>query len=243
MSSHPEPTAETPDQSAPKRSTAPTGGPQRKQGKSKKLANGIVALSSAAIIAVYAAGYFHIASAEAGITSVAPTALVASAATTPTATAASLLTPTASTATATTPATVSAPLATATAMTTAATTTTPAATSAPLATATVAATATPTTQPTQAVAASSTYKDGTYTGSGTSKHGGVTVAVVIKNGVIVSTEITASNTRYPISRIAALPGEVVAAQSASINFVSGATDSSMAFQTAVASALALAKGA
>jgi uncharacterized protein with FMN-binding domain len=69
------------------------------------------------------------------------------------------------------------------------------------------------------------------------------VAVTIKNGTIASVQITASNTRYPIARIAALPGEVVAAQSASIDFVSGATDSSMAFQTAVASALARAQGA
>ncbi len=191
MPSHPEPTPGGANQSAPKRSTAPTGAPQRKQEQRKKLANGIVALSSAAIIAVYAAGYLHTAPAAASVANVAPTALVASVATTSTATAASLLTPTAS----------------------------------------------------AAVAASATYKDGTYTGSGTSKHGGVTVAVTIKNGAIASAAITASNTRYPISRIAALPGAVVAAQSAGIDFVSGATDSSMAFQTAVASALALAKGA
>jgi len=238
MPSHPAPNPEEPNQSAPKRSTAPTSAPQRKQEQGKRLANGVVALSSAAIIAVYAAGYLHTASAAASVANAAPTPLVASIATTPTATAALLLTPTASAAaaTATTPATVSAPLVAATA-------TTPAAGAAPLSTATVAPTATPTAQPTQAIAAISIYKDGTYTGSGTSKHGGVTVAVVIENGVIVSSAITASNTRYPISRIAALPGEVVAAQSASINFVSGATDSSMAFQTAVASALASAKQA
>jgi len=224
MPSHPAPNPEEPNQSAPKRSTAPTSAPQRKQEQGKRLANGVVALSSAAIIAVYAAGYLHTASAAASVANAAPTPLVASIATTPTATAALLLTPTASAAAATATTPVSAPLVAATA-------TTPAAGAAPTA------------QPPQAIAANSTYKDGTYTGSGTSKHGGVTVAVVIKNGVIVSSAITASNTRYPISRIAALPGEVVAAQSASINFVSGATDSSLAFQTAVASALASAKQA
>lgn len=237
MPIHSEPSSEGHERSDVRRPTTPGGMPQRKQGAGKKLANGVVALSSAAIMAVYAAGYFHTAAAEAGITSAAPTAIVASVATTPTATAASLLTPTP-------PATTAAPLAStaaSTAATAATTATMPAATSAPLATATVVATATPTTQPTQAVAASATYKDGTFTGSGTSQHGGVTVAVVIKNGVIISSAITASNTRYPIARIAALPGEVVAAQSASVDFVSGATDSSMAFQTAVAGALALAK--
>ena len=209
MPSHPEPNPEGSNRSAPKRSTAPTSTPQPKQEKGKKFANGIVARSSAAIIAVYAAGYLHTASAAASVANVAPTALVASVVAPPTATAP----PTADTAT----------------TTVAPTATTPATAVAPLATATV--------------AASSTYKDGTYTGSGTSKHGGVAVAVVIKNGVIVSSAITASNTRYPIARIAALPGEVVAAQSASIDFVSGATDSSMAFQTAVTSALASAKRA
>ena len=216
--------------------TAPATRPRRKHDGGKKLANGIVALSSAAIVAVYAAGYLHTASAEASITGAAPTAIVASIATTPTAPAASLLTPTAGAA---------APTAT-TAI--AATTTTAAATAAvATATSTPTATAVPTqiaiAVPTQAAIASSTYQDGVYTGSGTSKHGGVTVAVTIKNGAIASVAITASNTRYPISRIAALPGQVVVAQSASIDFVSGATDSSRAFQMAVASALTLAKGA
>jgi uncharacterized protein with FMN-binding domain len=216
MSRYPESPPEDPQGAAPKRPVAPTGTPKRKPDGGKKFANGIVALSSAAILTVYAVGYVHTTAAAANA---APTAVIASVATTPIATAASLLTPTA----------VPTSVATATTATTAPATST----TAPAAT----------TQPTAALAASATYKDGTYTGSGTSRHGGVTVAVTIKNGVITSAAITASNTRYPISRIAALPGEVVAAQSASIDFVSGATDSSMAFHTAVASALALAKGA
>ncbi len=218
----PEPSSEGHDRSDVRRPTTPGGTPQRKQGTGKKLANGVVALSSAAIMAVYAAGYIHTAAA----TSVTPTAVVASVAIAAPTTAASRLTPTASAA-----------VATATAAMATAPTTAPA----PLATATVGVIATPTPQATQTATATAAYKDGTYTGSGTSKHGGVTVAVVIKNGAITSSAITASNTRYPISRIAALPGEVVAAQSASVDFVSGATDSSMAFQTAVAGALALAK--
>ncbi len=227
MQAHPEPASEGHDRSGVRRPATPGGTPQRKQGTGKKPANGVVALSSAAIMAVYAAGYIH--TAAAATTIVTPPAVVTIVATTSTTTAASLLTPTTSAAIAT--ATAAPTVIAATAVVTNTTT------------ATVGVIATPTTQATQTAAATSAYKDGTYTGSGTSKHGGVTVAVVIKNGVIVSSAITASNTRYPISRIAALPGEVIAAQSANIDLVSGATDSSTAFQTAVASALTQAKQA
>ena len=63
----------------------------------------------------------------------------------------------------------------------------------------------------------------------------------MQGGKIVSAKISQCLTRYPCSMIDALPGEVVAQQSAAVDFVSGATDSSMAFQQAVANALA--KGA
>jgi uncharacterized protein with FMN-binding domain len=83
----------------------------------------------------------------------------------------------------------------------------------------------------------SLYKDGTYTGSGTSRHGGVTATVTIQNGKIVSAAITSTSTRYPASAIASLPSAVVAQQGTNVDLVSGATDSSDAYLQAVDSAL------
>jgi uncharacterized protein with FMN-binding domain len=60
---------------------------------------------------------------------------------------------------------------------------------------------------------------------------------VVQNGKIVSADITGCGTRYPCSRIAQLPARVVAAQSAKVNRVSGATDSSVAYMRAVTAAL------
>ena len=84
---------------------------------------------------------------------------------------------------------------------------------------------------------SSGYRDGTYVGSGSSRHGGIEATVVITGGKIVSTRITQCLTRYSCSWIAQLPGEVVARQSAKVDMVSGATDSSRAFIQAVTNAL------
>ena len=50
--------------------------------------------------------------------------------------------------------------------------------------------------------------------------------------------LTRVTTQYPASRIAALPGQVVARQSARVDRVSGATYSVQAFQQAVQQALA-----
>lgn len=95
-------------------------------------------------------------------------------------------------------------------------------------------TAVPTTAPT---AVATGYRDGTYSGTGVSRHGDISVQVVVKGGKIVSDQIVQSSTRYPVSRIASLPGEVLAAQSTNVDMVSGATDSSMAYLGAVANAL------
>ncbi|MBI4494519.1 MAG: FMN-binding protein [Chloroflexi bacterium] len=81
------------------------------------------------------------------------------------------------------------------------------------------------------------YKDGTYTGSGQSRFGDVEVRVTIQSGRIAEVTITRATTRYPVSRIAALPGRVVARQSAQVDLVSGATYSALAFRTAVQQAL------
>lgn len=98
--------------------------------------------------------------------------------------------------------------------------------------------AAPTTAPQQAAPATTGYRDGTYTGAGNSRHGGIAVSVVIQGGKITSAAITDCQTRYPCSQISALPGQVLARQSANINRVSGATDSSSAYRLAVAAALA-----
>jgi len=95
---------------------------------------------------------------------------------------------------------------------------------------------------TSAPATTALYKDGTYTGTGTSRHGNISASVVVQGGKIVSAAITQCGTRYPCSDIASLPGQVVTRQSATVNFVSGATDSSQAYRGAIQNALAKAKG-
>jgi uncharacterized protein with FMN-binding domain len=82
------------------------------------------------------------------------------------------------------------------------------------------------------------YRDGTYEGSGTSRRGGVKVAVTIEDGLISDVRFTQVTTQYPVSRIAALPAQVVARQTAQVDRVTGATYSVQAFQQAVQQALA-----
>lgn len=85
------------------------------------------------------------------------------------------------------------------------------------------------------------YKDGTYSGWGRCRHGRIEASVVIEGGRIVSSEITQCLTRYSCSWIVGLPPQVVARQSADVDYVSGATESADAFYGAVAEALAKAK--
>jgi uncharacterized protein with FMN-binding domain len=100
------------------------------------------------------------------------------------------------------------------------------------------ATATPSTG-----ASASTYASGTYSGTGTSRFGNVNVSVTISNGKIANVQITGVTTKYPASRIASLPGQVVQNQTANVNAVTGATSSSQAFKQAVQQALAQALAA
>jgi len=83
----------------------------------------------------------------------------------------------------------------------------------------------------------SPYKDGTYTGTGTSRRGNVTVSVTISGGRISAVNLTKVATEYPASAIASLPAQVVATQSAQVNGTSGATYSAQAFRGAVQAAL------
>jgi uncharacterized protein with FMN-binding domain len=89
------------------------------------------------------------------------------------------------------------------------------------------------------------YKDGTYLGLGTSRHGDIQASVVIEDGKIVSALITQCLTRYSCTWIAPrtppgypdLPGQVVERQSPKVDYVSGATESSDAYSDAVSEAL------
>jgi uncharacterized protein with FMN-binding domain len=86
-----------------------------------------------------------------------------------------------------------------------------------------------------------TYKDGSYTGSGDSRHGGMQVKVVIKNGKIASANVASCSTRYSCSDVDPLVSEAVSRQGVPVHYVSGSTDSSQAYKQALTSALRQAK--
>jgi uncharacterized protein with FMN-binding domain len=128
-------------------------------------------------------------------------------------------------------------------ITEAASATTPAAAGNPPAasTATSAATATNTTTP----ASSGQYKDGTYTGQVASAfYGNLQVAAVIQNGAIADVQFlqypqdNGHSRQVSAKAIPILKQEAIAAQSAQVNIVSGATATSQAFQQSLADALA-----
>jgi uncharacterized protein with FMN-binding domain len=177
---------------------------------------GLVAISASAVAAIYMAGYLRTQSADASIAAAAlPTAAVAQSA--------------------------------------------PVATVAPTATSPQvvvqrrqgASRTAPAAQPTPTPASSSSsstqtqvaYKDGTYTGQGTSRRGDVWVSVQVQGGRIANVTITRSTLQYPLRDIQGLPAEVVQRQSAQVDTVSRATYSSDAFRGAVTQALAAAQAA
>jgi uncharacterized protein with FMN-binding domain len=194
-----------------------------RRGKRGRISNGLVGLSSAAIVSVYAVGYVRTQAAEDRLTAPIPAAAVAQATAQTDSRPASPTPPSAPT---------PAPFA-ARRQQVAPPVTTPT----PSAARPQQAAPTPTPRAAQAPAQSG-YRDGTYTGSGNSRHGGMAVTVVVAGGKITSAEITNCQTRYPCSKVGALPGQVVARQTAQVNYVSGATDSSTAYRQAVANALA-----
>ena len=101
--------------------------------------------------------------------------------------------------------------------------------------------ATPVAARNDSAAAARPLRDGTYTGWGTSRHGDIQSSVTVKDGRIVSASIAQCLTRYSCSWISALPPQVVARQSAEVDYVSGATQSSNAFYYGVLEALKQAK--
>jgi uncharacterized protein with FMN-binding domain len=85
------------------------------------------------------------------------------------------------------------------------------------------------------------YKDGTFYGWGTSRHGDIQAAVVIESGRITVARVERCLTRYSCSWITPIPPRILTKQATTYDYVSGATESSDAFQDAVAEALSQAK--
>ncbi|MGH9888462.1 MAG: FMN-binding protein [bacterium] len=81
------------------------------------------------------------------------------------------------------------------------------------------------------------WKDGTYFGWGTSRHGDIQMGIEIKDARIKSAFISECNTQYDCSWIRHLPKQVIDRQSAEVDFVSGATQSANALYRAVVNAL------
>lgn len=124
-------------------------------------------------------------------------------------------------------------------------TTTPATPTTPI-TSTVPATSTPAT--TAAVAPTAEYKDGTYTGSvANAFYGNVQVAAVISGGALTDVQFlqtpNSDGHSVQVNTMAApqLKSEAIAAQSAQVNVVSGATQTSQAFVESLGNALSQAK--
>jgi len=84
-------------------------------------------------------------------------------------------------------------------------------------------------------------KDGMFVGWGTSRHGDIQATVMVKDGKIVGAVISECLTQYSCSWISMLPQQVIDRQSAEVDFVSGATQSTNAFYYAVVNALKKAK--
>ncbi len=85
------------------------------------------------------------------------------------------------------------------------------------------------------------WKDGTYLGWGSSRHGDIQAAVVVEGGRIESATIAQCRTRYSCNVIDRLPPEVAQRQSPEVDYVTGATQSANAFYYAVVDALSKAK--
>ena len=94
----------------------------------------------------------------------------------------------------------------------------------------------------QGDSAAVTYKDGTHIGTGEGYNGQVTVAVRVSEGQITSVTVvsTGDDGEY-WDKAAAIIDEVVAAQSADVDAVSGATYSSNGLKEAIGNALAAAE--
>jgi len=224
----------------------------------QRISNGLITLSSAAIVAVYAAGYHRTSPAAHRFDSQIPqqrtSATIAIATPPPAANPSAAAAPPVSSSAApaikkntkrpSTPSRKAAPstgtdsagssASSTSAPSSASTTNPPAEAAAPP---TVAAPAAP---------AKSAYKDGVYLGWGSCRHGDIEASVTIQDGKIALVAISQCLTRYSCGWIAPkipgaglpdLPSQVVERQSPKVDYVSGATESSYAFADAVVAAL------
>ncbi len=227
-------------------------------GSRKKVANSLVAASSAAVLAVYAAGYARTWSAANRLDAQAAERRPALPYTPPTAPPIAELRPEAPNAPVASPSPDPAPesaakpslIASAEPVPTIAEVPSdapapvPVETPAPVATSTVEPVAAPAPAapaPAPPAPAAPRWKDGTYYGWGTSRHGNIQAEVVIEAGRIASATIAQCWTRYPCSVISHLPPQVAQRQSPEVDYVSRATQSVNAFYYAVVEALGKAK--
>jgi fumarate reductase flavoprotein subunit len=81
------------------------------------------------------------------------------------------------------------------------------------------------------------WKDGTWKGWGSCRHGDLEATVIIESGKIKNARITDCRTRYSCNIIDELPPEVVERQTADVDRVGGATESADAYYYAVYEAL------
>ena len=96
--------------------------------------------------------------------------------------------------------------------------------------------------PAPAARAKAKYRDGVYTGSGANPYGSLSVSLAVRRGKIAAVKITQYAMHYPQSFIdPQLPQEVVSMQTWRIYIVSGATASTYNFAEAVYNALKKAK--
>lgn len=198
---------------------------------SKKMPKRLVALSASAVAAIYIAGLVSTQPTAEGVTvasAAANSALVATPGVSLTSTAANSTSA---------PVVVGASMSATPASSASATPVAASASATPLATSTPVPTAPPTTS------GASSYANGTYSATGTSRFGTVSVSVTTAGGKLTNVQITRVTTSYPVSRIASLPAQVIQNQSANVNVVTGATYSSQAFKQAVQQALAQALAA
>jgi uncharacterized protein with FMN-binding domain len=233
-------------------------------GRSKRVSNGLVALSSAAVLTVYTAGYLRTRPAAARFAVAAERRFAgpatATAAPPPAPTQPAVVIPEPGTGAAATisptPKRVVTQPPRRSATTRRSTTSTAVAPAAPAPTPELPAAAVPVTDPSVTAAPvtdpsvtaapppappKTQYRDGTYLGWGSCRHGDIQASVVVEEGRIMSATIAQCLTRYSCSWIAALPPQVVSRQSPNVDYVSGATQSVNAFYDAVVDALNKAK--
>ena len=81
------------------------------------------------------------------------------------------------------------------------------------------------------------WKNGVFTGTGDSRRGSITVALTVSGGRITNITITDATTQYPTAWVNPLVQEVLSRQGPPVDYVSGATFSSLAFRGAIQQAL------